>query len=88
LDQSSGKSDDEEDEDNDSDIVFHNTKLTINVAVFRILVAFIISLSILGGCFWIMLNPFDDRAEEAAITLATTIVAGWVTYFSAIMRRN
>lgn len=61
--------------------VLHIGGLVISVATLQLGIAFVLSLLVLIGCFWVMLAPTDERSEQAAIALSTSVVTAWITRF-------
>lgn len=73
------RSDDEEEERRP---ILHIGGLWVTMEVIQLAAAFVISILVLIGCFWVILAPTDDRTEQGALAIATAVVTAWVTKFA------
>lgn len=63
-------------------------KIPISFRILRLIGALILSTIILSGAFDLLVSPRDERIEQFATTLATTVVTAWITYFSATTHKE
>lgn len=79
------------DDDDDAAVgerpVLHIGGLVVTMQVVELFAAFVISVLVLIGCFWVILAPTDDRTEQGALAIATAVVTAWVTKFAGALRR-
>ena len=64
-------------------VIYDRGNWRLTYAAVLIAAVFLLSGLVLSACFVLLLRPADDRVEQAAIALATSVVTAWITAISS-----
>lgn len=68
------------DEEGLNDVIFQAGGLRVTFRFARLVALWWLSTLVLGGCFWVILDPHTGvQIDTAATSLSVTIVTAWIT---------